>query len=73
MYHGVRVYSCTRLAEKCNGLLMIRGAVAQPVVVDQYSNPEKIPLSNDFAVSLFYDYGTKALTPDLIFKWTATE
>ena len=68
MYHGVRVYSCTRLAEKCNGLLMIRGAVAQPVVVDQYSNPEKIPLSNDFAVSLFYDYGTKALTPDLIFK-----
>lgn len=73
MYHGVRVYNCTRLAEKCNGLLMIRGAVAQPVVVDQYSNPEKIPLSNDFAVSLFYDYGTKALTPDLIFKWTATE
>ena len=73
MYHGVRVYSCTRLAEKCNGLLMIRGAVAQPVVVDQYSNPENIPLSNDFAVSLFYDYGTKALTPDLIFKWTATE
>ncbi len=73
MYHGVRVYSCTRLAEKCNGLLMIRGAVAQPVVVDQYSNPEKIPLSYDFAVSLFYDYGTKALTPDLIFKWTATE
>lgn len=73
MYHGVRVYSCTRLAEKCNGLLMIRGAVAQPVVVDQYSNPEKIPLSNDFAVSLFYDYGIKALTPDLIFKWTATE
>lgn len=73
MYHGVRVYSCTRLAEKCNGLLMIRGAVAQPDVVDQYSNPEKIPLSNDFAVSLFYDYGTKALTPDLIFKWTATE
>ena len=73
MYHGVRVYSCSRLAEKCNGLLMIRGAVAQPVVVDQYSNPEKIPLSNDFAVSLFYDYGTKALTPDLIFKWTATE
>ena len=73
MYHGVRVYSCTRLAEKCNGLLMIRGAVAQPVVVDQYSTPEKIPLSNDFAVSLFYDYGTKALTPDLIFKWTATE
>ena len=76
MYHGVRVYSCTRLPVTpetvTNGILMIRGAVAQPVVVDQYSNPEKIPLSNDYAVSLFYDYGTKALTPDLIFKWTTT-
>ena len=84
MYHGVRVYSCTRLpvtvsgeepsqkTTTTNGILMIRGAVAQPVVVDQYSNPEKIPLSNDYAVSLFYDYGTKALTPDLIFKWTTT-
>ena len=71
MYHGVRIYSCTRLPEGINGLLMIRGAVAQPVVVNQYSNPEKIPLSNDYAVSLFYDYGTKALTPDLIFKWAS--
>lgn len=70
MYHGVRVYSCTRLPAKCNGLLMVRGAVAQPVVSNQYSTPEKIPLSNDFAVSMFYDYGTKALTPDLILKWT---
>ena len=47
---------------------MVRGAVAQPVVVNQYGDPEKIQLSNDYAVSLFYDYGTKALTPDLIFK-----
>lgn len=72
MYHGVRVYSCTRLPDKCNALLMVRGAVAQPVVSNQYSNPEKIPLSDDFAVSLFYNYGTKALTPDLILKWTVT-
>ena len=69
MYHGVRVYSCTRLPEGCGGLLMVQGAVAQPVVSDQYGAPEKIPLSNDFAVSLFYDYGTRALTPDLILKW----
>ena len=51
-----------------DALLMVRGAVAQPVVVNQYGDPEKIQLSNDYAVSLFYDYGTKALTPDLIFK-----
>ena len=73
MFHGVRVYSCTRLPDKCSALLMVRGAVAQPVVSNQYSNPEKIPLSNDFAVSMFYDYGTKALTPDLILKWTVAE
>lgn len=71
IYHGVKVYSCTRLPAKSNGLLMVRGAVAQPVVSNQYSAPEKIPLSNDYAVSLFYDYGTKALTPDLILKWAA--
>ncbi len=79
MYHGVRVYSCTRLPvvtdttaktkTTTNAVLMVRGAVAQPVVSDQYGAPEKIPLSNDYAVSLFYDYGTKALTPDLIYVW----
>lgn len=72
VYHGVKVYSCTRLpggASASNGILMVNGAVAQPVVVNQYSNPEKIPLSNDYAVSLFYDYGTKALASDLILNW----
>ena len=69
MYHGVRIYSCTRLPSNSKALLMVRGAVAQPVVSDQYGAPEKIPLSNDYAVSLFYDYGTAALTPDLILHW----
>ncbi len=86
MYHGVRVYSCTRLpvtttdgeeeepstTTTTNGILMINGAIALPTVVNQYSEPEKIPLSNDFAVSMFYDYGVKALTPDLILKWQVT-
>ena len=52
---------------------MHNGAVAQPAIVNPYSNAEKIPLSNDFAVSLFYDYGTKALTPDLMFVKKAGE
>lgn len=84
MYHGVRVYSCTHLpvttsgegsskqTTTTNGILMVNEAIAQPVVVNQYSNPEKIPLSNDYAVSLFYDYGTKALSPDLVLKWQVT-
>lgn len=69
LYHGVRIYSCTRLPTDTNGICMVQGAIAQPVVSDQYGAPEKIPLSNDYDISLFYDYGTKSLTPDLMFKW----
>lgn len=68
VYHGVRVYSSINLPAGIDALVMARGSVAQPVVTNQYSEPEKIPLSNDYAVSLFYDYGVAALTPDLIFK-----
>ena len=32
---------------------------------------EKIPLSNAYGVELFYNYGTVAVTPDLIFKAVA--
>ena len=69
LFHNVRVYSSTRLPADTKAVLMITGAVAQPVVTHEYNEPEKIPLSNDFASSLFYDYGTEALTPDLIFVW----
>ena len=69
LYHGVKVYSCTRLPAKTNGLLMVNGSIGQPVVTNPYGEPEKIPLSNDFAVEMFYDYGTKTLTPDLVLKW----
>lgn len=67
MFHGVKVYSSINLPDGVDFLIMHAGAVAQPVVVNQYSEPEKIPLSNDFAVSLFYDYGTTTLNPDLMF------
>lgn len=67
-YHGVRVYSSVNLPAGIDAILQVRGAMAQPVVTYQYGEPEKIPLSNDYAVSLFYDYGVGALAPDLIFK-----
>lgn len=67
MFHGVRVYSSVYLPTGINAVLMAEGAIAQPVVLYPYAEPEKIPLSNDFGVGLFYDYGTKALAPDLIF------
>jgi hypothetical protein len=49
---------------------MIDGAIAQPVVTDEY-DAEKIPLSNDIALELFFSHGTKAVMPDLI-KFSST-
>lgn len=66
-WHGVRTNSSVHLPTGCNLLLLVDGAVAQPIMADQYV-AEKIPLSNAYGVSLFYHYGTKAVTPDLIFK-----
>lgn len=66
-WHGVKVYSCVNLPTGTDFLVMADGAVAQPVMADQYV-AEKIPLSNAYGVSLFYSYGTKVVTPDLIFK-----
>jgi hypothetical protein len=67
IFHGVRTYSSVYLPDGIDAVLMIEGAVAQPVVTYPYKDPEKIPLSNDYGIAMFYDYGTKALTPDLIF------
>lgn len=87
VFHGVRVYSSVNLpvTVKQNAtdttkndtttthmIAMIDGAVAQPAVIYPYKEPEKIPLSNDYGVSMFFDYGTKALTPDLIFHLSET-
>lgn len=66
-WHGVRCYSSVHLPAGCDYLLMAEGAVAQPVTADQYK-AEKVPLSNAYGVELFFHYGTKAVTPDLIFR-----
>lgn len=65
-YHGVKAFSCVHLPEGVDYMVMADGAVAQPVMSHQYA-AEKIPLSNAYGVELFYHYGTKAVTPDLIF------
>lgn len=66
-WHGVRTQSCVNLPSGVDFLVMVDGAVAQPVMADQYS-AEKIPLSSAYGVELFFHYGTKVVTPDLIFK-----
>ena len=63
MFHDVRVFSNTRQTE--DAICMAVGAIAQPVVAKPYE-VERIPLSNDYAVELYYSYGTKAVMPDLI-------
>lgn len=66
-WHGVESKSCIHLPKGVPFILMVDGAVAQPVMSNPYG-AEKIPLSEAYGVSLFYHYGTKAVTPDLIFK-----
>lgn len=82
IFHGVKVYSSINLPVTSDAsastvtttriVAMIEGAIAQPAVIYPYKDPEKIPLSNDYGVSMFFDYGTKALTPDLIFYYNTT-
>ena len=83
LFHGVRVYSSINLpvtsetvevtkTTTCHMIAIIEGAIAQPVGIYPYGEPEKIPLSNDYGVSMFFDYGTKALTPDLIFHYSTS-
>lgn len=65
-YHGAYIYENIRQTADILGQRV--ESVAQPVVMDEYTDPERIPLTNAYATSLFYSYGTKAVTPDLIFK-----
>lgn len=67
-FHGVRVFESIYLPAGVRALLETSGSVAQPVMSNQYT-AEKIPLSNAFAVELFFSFGTKTVTPDLIVVW----
>ena len=62
-FHKVRIYSNHRQTKSI--IAMIDGAVAQLVTTDEY-DAERIPLSNNIALELFFSKGTKAVMPDLI-------
>lgn len=70
IYHGVPVFVSNHLpkavGQVVDAFVMAFGSVAQPASADQFT-PERIPLSKAIALELFYDYGTKAVMPDLIF------
>lgn len=67
-YHGVRIFSSTYLPKDVKAITMAYGSVAQPVL-PTIAPAEKIQLSNAYSFGMFYDYGTKAVTEDLIFVY----
>ena len=71
MYHGVKCYNSNRLPSGVKFEIMMDESIAQPVTSKPYS-AERIPLSEDVAVELFFYYGTKAVTPDTILWYDGT-
>lgn len=67
-YHGVRIFSSTYLPNDVKAIAMAYGSVAQPVL-PTIAPAEKIQLSNAYSFGMFYNYGTKAVTEDLIFVY----
>lgn len=65
VFNNVNVYSNVFLPNGINYVVMVKGAVAQPIMTSIY-NPTKIDLSDAIGFGLFAYKGTKAVTPDLI-------
>ncbi len=65
VFNNVNIYSNVFLPQGINYVVMVKGAVAQPIHTSIY-NPKKIDLSDATAFGLFAYKGTKAVTPDLI-------
>lgn len=65
-FNNVNIYSSVFLPTGINYVVMVRGAVAQPVMTSIY-DPKKVELSDATAFGLFAYKGTKAVMEDLIF------
>lgn len=66
VFNNTNVYSSVFLPRGINYVVMVKGAVAQPVMTS-ISNPAKIQLSDATSFGLFAYKGTKAVMEDLIF------
>lgn len=62
--NGVAVFEALRLPDGVDYVLLTMDSVAQPILQTGV-DVEKIPLSNDYAISVFYRYGTKTLAKEL--------
>lgn len=70
-FNNTKVFSSVFLPEGINYIVMIDGAVAQPIRTSEYA-PKKVELSDATAFGFFAYKGTKAVTPDLIIYNGAT-
>lgn len=66
IFNNARVYSNVFLPAGIDYIVMVDGAVAQPIMTT-VANPEKIQLSDATGFGLFAYKGTKAVMEDLIF------
>ncbi len=62
--NGVAVFSSVNLPEGCPYQLIVMDSVAQPAYEKGFEF-EKIPLSMDYAMEMFFRYGTKVIAPEL--------
>lgn len=65
-FNNTNIYSSVFLPSGINYVVMVKGAVAQPVMTSIY-DPKKVELSDAVAFGLFAYKGTKAVMEDLIF------
>ena len=65
IFNNTEVYSSVFLPSGVNYVVMVKGAVAQPVMTSIY-DPKKIELSDAIGFGLFAYKGTKAVMSDLI-------
>lgn len=72
-YHGFQVISEHYLPTSTDFIATVVGNIAQPVYSDGYVDGGRIKLSNAYEISLFFDYGTQILAPDLVFEGEFSE
>ena len=71
IFNNTKVYSTVFLPSGVDYVVMVDGAIAQPVMTS-ISEPAKIPMSDATSFGLFAYKGTKAVMEDLIiYKETA--
>lgn len=62
--NGVAAFSSNRLPSGVNFEIVVMDSVAQPVMISD-TDIEKIPLSTEYAVEVFYRNGTKVIAQEL--------